>query len=406
MPAALLSTVGVVVSALLDRRRRARAVRPLLARGVPARRRRRVDRRRRRLRDAPLHAHPPPARAHARGRVGRQRPDGDRADARADRVDRATATRTGSATSCCSSCGRSGSACSSGVVLGAVATWVFARIPASIGAFAPVASVAAAALSFGAADVIGGSGFLAVYLVGLAVGSTPSRYRRQLVAFHEGARVPRAGRRCSSCSACSSSRASCPRVALPGSRSRCCSMLVARPAAVWVSTALSATSRAASALLLGWAGLARRRADRARHVRALVATSRTGETIFNAVFFVVLVSTIAPGDDARVGRAAARPELDAPPPVPEPPLEVGARWPSSTSSSSRSRTTTRSPARPSASSACRATRSSRSIDRDNETIPPRGSTVVAARRPPLRARPAQSSAPDLEDVFARWRRRV
>ena len=44
----------------------------------------------------------------------------------------------------------------------------------------------AAALSFGAADVIGGSGFLAVYLVGLAVGSTPSRYRRQLVAFHEG----------------------------------------------------------------------------------------------------------------------------------------------------------------------------------------------------------------------------
>ena len=73
-----------------------------------------------------------------------------------------------------------------GVVLGALATWAFARLPHSIGAFAPVASVAAGALSFGVADVIGGSGFLAVYLVGLAVGSTPSRYRRQLVAFHEG----------------------------------------------------------------------------------------------------------------------------------------------------------------------------------------------------------------------------
>jgi cell volume regulation protein A len=73
-----------------------------------------------------------------------------------------------------------------GVALGAAAMWVFARLPHSIGAFGPVASVAAAALSFGAADVIGGSGFLAVYLVGLAVGSTPSRYRRQLVAFHEG----------------------------------------------------------------------------------------------------------------------------------------------------------------------------------------------------------------------------
>ena len=52
--------------------------------------------------------------------------------------------------------------------------------------FAPVASLAAAGISFGAADVIGGSGFLSVYLVGLAIGSTPSRYRRQLVGFHEG----------------------------------------------------------------------------------------------------------------------------------------------------------------------------------------------------------------------------
>src|SRR5947208_3184364 len=65
-----------------------------------------------------------------------------------------------------------------GLALGAAAMWTFARLPHSIGAFGPVASVAAAALSFGIADVIGGSGFLAVYLVGLAVGSTPSRYRR------------------------------------------------------------------------------------------------------------------------------------------------------------------------------------------------------------------------------------
>src|SRR5438034_1362592 len=73
-----------------------------------------------------------------------------------------------------------------GVALGALAMWVFARLPHSIGAFVPVASVAAGALSFGTADVIGGSGFLAVFLVGLAVGSTPSRYRRQRVAFHSG----------------------------------------------------------------------------------------------------------------------------------------------------------------------------------------------------------------------------
>src|SRR6188768_4168126 len=73
-----------------------------------------------------------------------------------------------------------------GVALGWLATRIFARLPASLGPFAPVATLAAVGLSFGLADVIGGSGFLAVYLVGLAIGSTPSRYRRQLVGFHEG----------------------------------------------------------------------------------------------------------------------------------------------------------------------------------------------------------------------------
>ena len=70
------------------RRRGVRALRADVARVRAARRRGRVDGRRRRLRDAPLHAHPAPAGAHARGGVGRQRPDGDRPDARPDRLDR------------------------------------------------------------------------------------------------------------------------------------------------------------------------------------------------------------------------------------------------------------------------------------------------------------------------------
>ena len=68
-----------------------------------------------------------------------------------------------------------------GILLGLVASRVFSNLPQSVGSFAPVASVSAAALSYGVADVLGGSGFLAVYLVGLAVGSTPSRHRGQLV---------------------------------------------------------------------------------------------------------------------------------------------------------------------------------------------------------------------------------
>jgi cell volume regulation protein A len=179
-----------------------------------------------------------------------------------------------------------------GVVLGALAMWVFARLPQSIAAFVPVASVAAAALSFGAADVIGGSGFLAVYLVGLAVGSTPSRYRRQLVAFHEGlaflAQVtmfvvlgllvfP----------------SDLPAVALPGLALAGLLVVVIRPVAVWVSTAFSSFTTRERALL-GWAGL---RGAVPIVLATFVLSSGLGkaETIFNAVFFVVVVSALVQG---------------------------------------------------------------------------------------------------------------
>ena len=179
-----------------------------------------------------------------------------------------------------------------GVALGGAAMWAFARLPPSIGAFAPVASVAAAALSFGAADVVGGSGFLAVYLVGLAVGSTPSPYRRQLVAFHEGlaflAQVamfvvlgllvfPR----------------DLPDVALPGLVLAALLVVVIRPAAVWISTPfLNFTARERT--LLGWAGL---RGAVPIVLATFVLSSDVGEaeTIFNAVFFVVVVSALLQG---------------------------------------------------------------------------------------------------------------
>ena len=287
-----------------------------------------------------------------------------------------------------------------GIALGVAATWVFARLPDSIGPFAPVATLAAVGIAFGAADVIGGSGFLAVYLVGLAVGSTPSRYRRELVAFHEGiafvAQVvlfvvlgllvfPH----------------DLPGVALSGLAIAALLAFVARPVAVWASTAFSDYTNP-ERLLLGWAGLR-------GAVPIVLATFDLSsdvphkETVFNAVFFVVLVSAVAQGTTLeplarRLGLVSAAP------PVPEAPLEV----PSSSELELVDFAVSADHAV--SGSAVRELGLPRDaliavINRDSRAIPPRGSTVVEAGDRLFVLVPRRSRA-DLEDVFSRWRRRV
>ena len=179
-----------------------------------------------------------------------------------------------------------------GVLLGFVAMKVFANLPASVGSFAPVASVSVAALSYGVADVLGGSGFLAVYIVGLAVGSTPSQHRGHLVAFHEGlaflAQVtmfvvlgllvfP----------------SDLTAVMVSGFVLALLLVVVIRPLAVWASTAFSDfTPRERT--FLGWAGL-RGAVPIVLGTFVLSEHVDHGETIFNAVFFVVLVSALVQG---------------------------------------------------------------------------------------------------------------
>jgi cell volume regulation protein A len=206
-----------------------------------------------------------------------------------------------------------------GLGFGLVASWGFARLPRDLTPFAPVASLAAAALAFGITQAVGGSGFLAVYVVGLWLGNTRTPLNRPIVAFHQGlafaAQVvlfvvlgllvfpSRLGP-----------------VALAGLALAGVLVFLARPVAVWLCTAFQGFS-VRERVLLGWAGL-RGAVPIVLATFALSEGIAESETIFNAVFFVVLVSALLQGLTleplaARLGLATeSRPFY-------QPPLEVG-----------------------------------------------------------------------------------
>jgi potassium/hydrogen antiporter len=207
-----------------------------------------------------------------------------------------------------------------GMGLGLLASHAARRLPLSLAPFAPVASLGVASFSYGATAAAGGSGFLAVYLVGLWVGNTPTPFRRQIVAFHQGlaflAQVvlfvvlgllvfP----------------SQLGPVALPGLALAAVLALVARPVAVWLCTIGQGFDRR-ERVFLSWAGL-RGAVPIVLGTFALSEGVTASSTIFNAVFFVVGVSALVQGPTLeplarRLGLAGeARPLY-------HPPLEVGA----------------------------------------------------------------------------------
>ena len=288
-----------------------------------------------------------------------------------------------------------------GVALSLVAMWVFARIPPSIGAFVPVASVAAAAVAYGAADAAHGSGFLAVYLVGLAVGSTPSRYRGQLVAFHVGvAYVAQVALFIVLGLLVFPARL--PHVALAALGLTAVLILVARPVAVWASTVPLRRFNQRERLLLGWAGL-RGAVPIVLGTFVLSSHVRSADTIFNAVFFVVLVSAVLQGTTLewfarKLGLLVSFARTEAP-------IEVTRDWHSLNLVEFAVAAD-----HAIAGSAVRELGLPREalvavVVRGVEAIPPRGSTTIQPGDV-LFVLTQDGKAPELEDVFTRWRQRI
>lgn len=206
-----------------------------------------------------------------------------------------------------------------GVAIGLLSSTLLSWIPAELSGFAPVATTAIAAVAYGAADEAGGSGFLCVYLVALFIGNRPMPYRRAIVGFHEGlafaAQVAlfvvlgllvfpsRLGA-----------------VAAEAIGLTATLIFAARPLAVLVSTPFMRFNWRERAFL-SWAGL-RGAVPIVLATFALSAGVAQSRTIFNAVFFVVLLSALIQGLTlepvaARLGLTSERRA------VYQPPIEVG-----------------------------------------------------------------------------------
>jgi cell volume regulation protein A len=179
-----------------------------------------------------------------------------------------------------------------GLGLGRVAVAVLRRLRLATDGIYPVATMAVAGLSYGLAELAHGSGLLAVYLTALALGSANLPARGTIVSFHEGlgwiaqiALFILLGLLVSP--------GSLDDVALEGLALSAALILIARPVAAFLATAL-APLELRERLMLGWAGL-RGATPIWLATFPVVAGVGAGDEVFAIVFFVVVTSTLVQG---------------------------------------------------------------------------------------------------------------
>ena len=164
-----------------------------------------------------------------------------------------------------------------------------------------VGSLATAALAYGTAGVLGGSGFLAVYLVGLAVGDARLVDRERVIAFHRGlAMVAEIGMFFALGLLVFPSQFG--PIAVKAVLLALITALVARPIASTLATVGQGFTRA-ERTVLAWAGL-RGAVPVILATFAVIDGVPRGLELLNIVFFAVLLSAALQG--ATVQALAAR----------------------------------------------------------------------------------------------------
>jgi potassium/hydrogen antiporter len=201
-----------------------------------------------------------------------------------------------------------------GVAVGWLSQQAFRRAQLASAGLYPVASLAVAALAYGGAASLEGSGFLAVYICGLMLGSAAIPARQTITNFHDGvAWVAQIAMFVTLGLLVFPSQLDS--VALEGAVLGLVLVLVARPLAAAVATAPFGFSPREQ-IVLGWAGLR-------GAVPVVLATFPVIDDVpgslefFNIVFFVVLLSTLLQGTTfealaERLGVTTTEPALPRP----------------------------------------------------------------------------------------------
>lgn len=201
-----------------------------------------------------------------------------------------------------------------GVAVGWLGVTAFRRLRLATAGLYPVVSLATAALAYGGAASLDGSGFLAVYLAGLALGSTAIPAKQSVTAFHQGlAWVAQLTMFVALGLLVFPSQLG--PVAVKGTALALVLMLVARPIAAWLATALSPYD-ARERVVLGWAGL-RGAVPVVLATFPVIADVPRSLEFFNIVFFAVVLSTVVQGATfeplaRRLGVTTSHPALPRP----------------------------------------------------------------------------------------------
>ncbi len=188
-----------------------------------------------------------------------------------------------------------------GTVVGVAGSWVLSRVSLGAEGLYPVLALSVAGLAYGAAALLGGSGFFAVYLAGLLVGARVPRHRRVIRTFHDGL-ATMAEIALFLLLGLLVFPSQLPAIALPGLALGSVLVFVSRPLAV-VACLLPLRFSRAEMAMVSWAGL-RGAVPIVLATFPLTAGVAGGEAIFNIVFFVVLVSSALQGTS--VGWGAKR----------------------------------------------------------------------------------------------------